>query len=804
MKSLTTILLAIIPALIFAGKVDTTQVGPGVFYYSETRAEGPWQFDILEVDLTNEWISIETVKADDLLMGFERTSSMAQRKDLPAHRVVGATNGDFYDGNGTPIGLHISNGEFVKSTGDWLHIGFNEMNKVMFGAVSIAGEIIAGDSSYSLTGVNKDRLTNELIIFNSYYGSNTGTNNWGTEVKLTPITDWIVNDTVLCIAGSPVYGVGSMTLNDGKPILSGHSQASSFIQNNINTGDTIKIVQKLVPGLDRMTQLIGGNTMLVQHGVNSGSSGDRHPRTAAGINQDTTKLFLFTVDGRQPGYSIGMTYYELASYMMEWGVWDGINLDGGGSTTMWVRGEIKNSPSDPGGERSVSNSLIVVSSAPTGPPQSLRVSPGEVYAIGGSSTDFEASLFDQYFNPLSINSDSLNWSCDDNIGVITQEGKFTAASDTITGYVYADYGNIRDSALVILTKIGSILLEPNPVILQPEQTQQMGLTAKDTHGNVVTMYFTDFTWTVTGDIGTITNYGAFTAGNIGSGFITAKYEDVEGSAQVHVGSAQTVILSDFSDLDGFSITGTNVNISECGLTLDDQIFVSSPSSARLQYSLTTGGTSALYVECGIPVSGTPEKVGLSLYGDGKEHWLRGEFQDADQEKFIVNFTESSPGINWSGSWNYLEVLFAEATPSWANPNAELDFPVTWTRIYLVETNDQKKDSGVIYLDDFTAHFIATGMDEITDEIPSDYKLYDNFPNPFNPATKIRYAIPEKSFVRLEIHDSLGKSVTVLESEEKAAGIHEIDFNAKGLASGIYFYTIKAGDFTDTRKMMLLK
>jgi exopolysaccharide biosynthesis protein len=78
---------------------------------------------------------------------------------------------------------------------------------------------------------------------------------------------------------------------------------------------------------------------------------DIHPRTAVGFSQDSTKLYFFTVDGRQPGYSVGMSLEELASYMLGWGVYQGVNLDGGGSTTMVVRNIVVNSPSDPEGER---------------------------------------------------------------------------------------------------------------------------------------------------------------------------------------------------------------------------------------------------------------------------------------------------------------------------------------------------------------------------------------------------------------------------------------------------------------------
>ncbi len=98
----------------------------------------------------------------------------------------------------------------------------------------------------------------------------------------------------------------------------------------------------------------------------------------------------------------------------------------------------------------------------------------------------------------------------------------------------------------------------------------------------------------------------------------------------------------------------------------------------------------------------------------------------------------------------------------------------------------------------------SGLEEINSEMPEDYKLFANYPNPFNPATKIRFAIPEQSNVKLTIFNSLGQVVKVLADEEMSAGTYELDFNASGLASGIYFYNLRAGVFSQTNKMMLLK
>ena len=102
--------------------------------------------------------------------------------------------------------------------------------------------------------------------------------------------------------------------------------------------------------------------------------------------------------------------------------------------------------------------------------------------------------------------------------------------------------------------------------------------------------------------------------------------------------------------------------------------------------------------------------------------------------------------------------------------------------------------------------------------PDDFVLYQNYPNPFNPSTKIRFSIPsvtlsassraeskdEGSRVQLKVYDILGKEVATLVNEEKPAGTYEVDFDASGLSSGVYIYSLKVNGVTISRQMMLLK
>jgi len=89
-------------------------------------------------------------------------------------------------------------------------------------------------------------------------------------------------------------------------------------------------------------------------------------------------------------------------------------------------------------------------------------------------------------------------------------------------------------------------------------------------------------------------------------------------------------------------------------------------------------------------------------------------------------------------------------------------------------------------------------------LTSAFHLFSNYPNPFNPTTKIKFQIPETGITILKIYDVLGNEVTVLINEEESAGSYEVEFNGTGLPSGIYFYQLKAGNYVATKKMILLK
>jgi len=89
-------------------------------------------------------------------------------------------------------------------------------------------------------------------------------------------------------------------------------------------------------------------------------------------------------------------------------------------------------------------------------------------------------------------------------------------------------------------------------------------------------------------------------------------------------------------------------------------------------------------------------------------------------------------------------------------------------------------------------------------IPQDFVLYQNYPNPFNPSTIIGYQLPVTSNVTLKVYDILGREIATLVNEQKPAGKYELKFDGSELASGVYFFTLKTGNYAETKKMILMK
>ncbi len=447
---------------VLAEKNLTTPIGPQAWHRDIYREAGPWAIQVVEFDLRHLYLQLETVKADDHLQGKERTSLMAARRDYEKHRVVAAINGDFYDtGNGTPINLQMRDGEILRHPTARSVFAVSAAEKPIIGFLSLAGSLQSKAGVWqTLHGCNRNRGADELIFYNHYFGRSTNTNNFGSEIRIQPLKKFSVNDTIRAVVRAFTHSAGNAPLDESTYVISGHGSAENWLNKNIAVGDVIKFVWRIPEIPWQLVEAIGGLPRIVRDGrvsienQNEGGSesftNTRHPRTAIGFNADTSRFYFVTVDGRQPGYSEGMTLPELASFMRELGCVQALNLDGGGSTTMVVRGQVINRPSDATGERAVANAMMLICNAPPGKVAHLDITATRAVLRPGEKFDFNIIAADNYYNPLNLGDREVSWKAPKKLGKIDKHGIFIAGTKADSGYVFASRQQAHDSARVVI------------------------------------------------------------------------------------------------------------------------------------------------------------------------------------------------------------------------------------------------------------------------------------------------------------------------------------------------------------------
>lgn len=329
-------------------------VEPGIIYGHQRRADsfGPNVVNYLEIDLRRN-LEVKLALSQNQIFGAEQVSALAKRKGA-----IVAVNGAYFSSNGRPLGVLMIDGELISEPyANRTAVGLGPSGAVMDN-VSFQGEVLLADGSLltKISGLNRPRLQDELIVYTNSYGTKTNTNSFGYEVTLQ---DGIVTQTQ----------IGNSTIPQGGLVLSAHGEQRKFLE-GLEVGDILQVNFALHPNWDELgvNQIIGGGPRLIRSGqIDITGEAElfrddilkgRAPRTAIGITADQ-KLLLVTVNGRQPNVSVGMTLNELGNLLIELGALDAMNLDGGGSTTMVIRNLVLNLPSD-GRERPVSNAIVVI------------------------------------------------------------------------------------------------------------------------------------------------------------------------------------------------------------------------------------------------------------------------------------------------------------------------------------------------------------------------------------------------------------------------------------------------------------
>ena len=327
-------------------------LGKGLAYnfWQDDLSGRPLRFSYLELAPQSGY-EVKPFSAD--LDGTGRGSLQRAAAKTGAKAVVNAC---YFDTDGWVIGNCKSGGEWLGADGDYarsaLVIDQSGKAEVLTGLQYKGTVALPNGSVLQIRGMNRERISGDLVLYNRNYGTSTGTNEFGREVKLEQgrVVD--------------VDTKGNMSLDAGSIILSGHGANADALA-VLHKGDRVNVVQTLGNAkADAAPVVVGAGPSLLTEGkidVRSGAediAGDiawgRSPRTAVGIRPDGTLLIL-VADGRS-SVSAGLTLNELARYLQKLGAVQAVNFDGGGSSEMVLDGRIMNRPSD-GTERPVSIAL---------------------------------------------------------------------------------------------------------------------------------------------------------------------------------------------------------------------------------------------------------------------------------------------------------------------------------------------------------------------------------------------------------------------------------------------------------------
>ena len=357
---------------------EPRHVASGVLlYYLDSPAlvdpEGPVSIWMLRLDPAK--VDLQAALSNDEIMGVETVTGIAER-----HKPIAAINAGFFLPNGDPAGVMTIDGRLVSETKrprGAIGISRDKTGvKLVFARLRATATLVLqnnmpqGNDGQAVTtiaidGIDTTRLRGQLMLYTPSYHADTDTAKGGLE--------WVIDRQRGRLISGPHRGGKTKIPTRGFVLSFGGERVPEPLQ-LLGRGTRVRldISYEPVEGEPKhwllAQDIVGGAGLLIRDGSDvedwsierftQGFAENRHPRTMIGTSADNT-IWLVTVDGRQPELSVGMTLVELRALAHRLGLVNALNLDGGGSTTMWVQGQVVNKPSDPIGPRKVSDALLV-------------------------------------------------------------------------------------------------------------------------------------------------------------------------------------------------------------------------------------------------------------------------------------------------------------------------------------------------------------------------------------------------------------------------------------------------------------
>ena len=376
-----------------SGLAQWTGVGVGIEYQKFTLAD-PNNVFVARLERGNTNAIIGSMLASNRVAGArEIVSAQASRYEDALNSwggdwgqrndVVVAINGSFFTGaSGVITGGHVQDGWYAKRFDDWSgQTGFvwkNDRSCAIGGCPHIVKNeqtVTLGGVARNYDGLNVPRGANQLVVYTPHYDHNTLTDASGVEVLVELPSPLAIADYPAGVTGTIKQvrvSQGATPIPFGHVVLSGVGTAATYLQSNAQLGQAVKITADVTHynsacnvafglNLDNAYALTQGHFVFLRGGAiqtttNSGMV-IRNPRTFVAYN--ASHVFFAVCDGRT-AQSVGMTSDEMGAFCVNHlGATEGVNMDGGGSSVMWVNGVVKNNPSD-GAERTVANGLMMI------------------------------------------------------------------------------------------------------------------------------------------------------------------------------------------------------------------------------------------------------------------------------------------------------------------------------------------------------------------------------------------------------------------------------------------------------------
>jgi phosphodiester glycosidase len=337
--------------------------GRAVTYSHEQLPQGPWSVHVVRIDRSNPNVQLDTTLARGNAFGLAVLTEHIKTVPRETGTPLAAINGDYFRDKrtyiGDPKGLQIMRGELVSAPGEWSCLWIDGAGNPHAEKLASLLQVTWPNGIVTPFGLNEERANNSAVLYTSAVGPSTRTSG-GTELILESDGPWLPLRAGIAFNARvrSVREGGNAPLSADAMILSLGRQLVSRLPKLV-PGMTLKLSTALSADLKGTQTAIGGGPVLLRNHQLPHFEGAevRHPRSAIGWN--TNYYFLVEVDGRQRALSVGMTLPELASYMAKLGCDEAMNLDGGGSATLWAYGQVMNSPSE-GRQRGMANALVVV------------------------------------------------------------------------------------------------------------------------------------------------------------------------------------------------------------------------------------------------------------------------------------------------------------------------------------------------------------------------------------------------------------------------------------------------------------